>query len=427
MSPRWLRLLIAASLLATAVVVWAATQSPNGPTKAQLAAAVSRRPIVVHVPAAVRTTATVDVTSTVTAPAGSVTVTDTVTSSVASSSAAATSSHASTAAPTKTTSAAAKTAKSPIQHVFVIVLSSPGYAQTWGSGSAATYLNGQLRPKGTLLSGYSAVSADDLPNYIAMVSAQPPNPDTEQDCPVFATFPQSAPVSKSGVVQGSGCVYPETVLTLPDQVTSSGHVWHGYIEDLASGSPPVTSCRHPNTGQPDNAVTPVTGDQYLTRHNPFVYFGSLLDLGDCASDDVDLGALSSDLASASKTPELSYIVPNACDDGTDAPCVDGAAGGLEAEDAFLQTWVPKILAAPAYRTGLVVITFATPAAGAASDQVGALLLSPYVAAGKTEATGYNHYSLVRSIEDLFGLTHLAEASSASVPSFASLVSSKPQP
>jgi len=375
----------------------------------------------------VRTTDTVDVTSTVTAPASTVSVTDTVTSSAATDSAAATTSHARSAAGTTTTAAAEKTAKSPIRHVFVIVLSSPGYAQTWGPGSAASYLNGRLRPAGTLLSGYAAVSSDDLPNYIAMVSAQPPNADTEQNCPVFTAFPQSAAVSKSGVVQGSGCVYPETVVTLPDQVTSSGRVWHGYIEDLSSGTPPVTSCRHPNTGQPDNAVTAVTGDEYLTRHNPFVYFGSLVNLGDCQSDDVDLSTLTSDLASASKTPELSYIVPNACDDGTDVPCVDGRAGGLEAEDAFLQTWVPKIIAAPAYRTGLIVITFATPPAGAASDQVGALLLSPYVAAGKTDATAYDHYSLVRSIEDLFGLTHLAEASSSSVKSFAPLVSSKPQP
>src|SRR5207245_1179455 len=74
---------------------------------------------------------------------------------------------------------------------------------------------------------------------------------------------------------------------------------------------------------------------------------SLLDLGDCASDDLPLTSLAPDLASAAKTPNYAFIVPNLCHDGSEAPCLDGSTGGLQAADAFLAEWVPKILASPA--------------------------------------------------------------------------------
>ena len=57
-------------------------------------------------------------------------------------------------------------------------------------------------------------------------------------------------------------------------------------------------------------------------------------------------------------PAFSWISPNLCDDGHDAPCVAGAAGGLAQAGAFLSQRVPKIMAAPAYQDcGLIVITF----------------------------------------------------------------------
>ncbi len=52
---------------------------------------------------------------------------------------------------------------------------------------------------------------------------------------------------------------------------------------------------------------PGTGAQYDARHNPFIYFHSLLDLGDCATDDVSLDQLSRNLRSTSKTPAYAYI------------------------------------------------------------------------------------------------------------------------
>ena len=97
---------------------------------------------------------------------------------------------------------------------------------------------------------------------------------------------------------------------------------------------------------------PRPSDQYATRHNPFVYFHSIID---------DAGALRRrdvvPLEPARRRPgaasrprrTLAFITPDLCHDGHDAPCADGGPGGLPAADAFLRTWVPRIIASPAYR------------------------------------------------------------------------------
>jgi phosphatidylinositol-3-phosphatase len=341
---------------------------------------------------------------------------------------------------------AAKRAEAKIKHVFVITLASPGYEQTWGPASPAKYLTTQLRPQGALLTNYYGVGHLDLPNYIAMISGQPPNPLTQTDCPTFSQFPAGSKLDSGGRLEAPGCVYPVDVLTLADQLTSTRRQWRAYVEDLANGPKSVQSCRHPNTEQPDETQKARPGDAYATRHNPFVYFHSLLDLGDCASDDLALTQLAPDLRSTATTPNYAFIVPNLCHDGSEASCPDGSAGGLGAADDFLAEWVPKILASPAYRkNGLLVITFAdgpssdtsgcctsATATGPASSvtgggRVGALLLSPFVTPGSESATPYNHYSLLRTVEDIFALPHLANAAQPDVPSFASGVLRKAFP
>lgn len=126
---------------------------------------------------------------------------------------------------------------------------------------------------------------------------------------------------------------------------------------------PLTSASNGNA--PDDAVTARPGDGYATRHNPFVYFHSLLDLGDCGSSDGPLDRLTTDLETLNGAPNFAYVAPNLCDDGTESPCLDGSPGGLASADAFLAKWVPPILASPAYRKdGLLIIAFAGSLASA---------------------------------------------------------------
>jgi hypothetical protein len=305
-------------------------------------------------------------------------------------------------------------------HVFVIALTTPSYRAAFGAGSVARYLNRKLRRKGVLLTGYRTLGGSELPDYLAMVSGQAPNSDTKTDCAIYAEFSGSATASSDGQVPGPGCVYPDTVLTVADQVTASGKQWKAYLADMGD-----STCVHPNSNVADDVTLPGAGSQYDTRHNPFIYFHSLLDLGGCSSNDEGLQNLTKGLHKAKRTPTYAFIAPGLCDEPSAAPCPDGTPAGLAGEDAFLQRWVPPILASPAYKQdGVLMIVFAkAPADGSGSVRTGALILSPKVKAGSTVSTHYTPYSVLRSVEDLLGYTPLVHAKTAK--SFATVALGSP--
>jgi hypothetical protein len=321
-------------------------------------------------------------------------------------------------APAPRAPAKAAPARSRLGHLFVVALTGTSEEEVFGPGSPAPYLASELRPRGTLLSGFRPLDGADLPNYVAALGGQPPNAATRAECATFSEFPTSVVVSKTGVVGGDGCVYPNSVITLADQLTSSRRSWAAYVEDLGNGPDGAKTCRHPASDGPDGTLEPRPGDEYATRHNPFVYFHSLLDLGDCMADDVALDNLPAVLSGpAAKAPSYAFVVPNLCHSGTTAQCADGSPGGPAAADAFLRAWVPRILRSAAYRhDGALVIAFlssATPSQGAsAPPRTGALVLSRFAKAGASIGVPYDPYSLLRSAEDIFGLAPLAEAKHA---------------
>jgi hypothetical protein len=168
------------------------------------------------------------------------------------------------------------------------------------------------------------------------------------------------------------------------------------------------------------------------------------DVAACAADDVGLDRLKHDLASSAATPSFSYIAPDGCHDGSPTPCAPGAPAGLAPADGFIKQVVPEIMGSTAYKDGgLLVITvdeapsggefgdsssccgspqqFPNLAAAAGSPRgggtVGALLLSPFIKGAATSQEPYNHFSLLRTIEDLFGLKHLGYAGLAKVAPF----------
>jgi hypothetical protein len=306
-------------------------------------------------------------------------------------------------------------------HVFVINLENSDYDEVWGAGSAAPYLSKTLRAQGVLLSRYYGIDHNSHPNYLAQISGQGSNIMTRLDCPVYAKFRQTG-TSEPGQVKGTGCVYPASVPTLAGQLSSAGKTWKGYMEDM--GLP----CRHPDLGSIDDHQKAKVGDQYATRHNPFVYFEEITSSPDCQNNVVDYTHFADDLKSTDTTPNLSYITPNLCDDGHDTPCVDGRPGGLESADSWLQQQIPAILDSPAFmQDGVLVITFdesetKTPGpsevtGGTAGGRVGALVISPFTKGGTTSDTKYNHYSLLASIEDIFSLPRLGYAAAPDLNSF----------
>ena len=98
-------------------------------------------------------------------------------------------------------------------HVFVVNLENKSFRDVWNDQSDAEYLSRTLRPQGVLLSRYYAIGHASLPNYIAQISGQGPNPVTEGDCPDFEAFNPNG-TAPLGQAEGIGCVYPESVQTV---------------------------------------------------------------------------------------------------------------------------------------------------------------------------------------------------------------------
>ncbi len=391
-----------------------------------------------------------------------------------------------------------------IGHVFVIVLENEGFDTTFGTAAqqnpATQFLSQTLPSQGVLLSQYYGTGHVSLDNYIAMLSGQSSTVQTHVDCTFYDDFKLTG-VTPDGQAIGTGCVYPAQFKTLADQLTASGRTWRGYMEDMGlNPKREQTTCGQPLDPQgkvalnelddTQGAETHPGGDQYAARHNPFVYFHSLIDSGECARHVVNFNQLAQDLQHESTTPNFVFITPNLCHDGHDGngavkACKNGEitdgvhfGGGLVGANAFLKATVPMILNSPAFKEdGLLIVTFdegglnqltsvngsPTPnaitsqgtsccgqqpgpnigplvAGGAAltlgfenadgsppnffistpgfgGDRVGGVLVSPFLKAGTTSNVPFNHYSMLRTIEDIFGLDHLGYAGQAGLQTF----------
>jgi phosphatidylinositol-3-phosphatase len=318
----------------------------------------------------------------------------------------------------------------PITDVWVVALSQGSFDQSLSAPTAYPYLDKTLVPEGTLLTGYRLVAHSELANEIALLSGQGPNAATEANCPTYEALAPQTISGANGLASGTGCVYPAPVQTLADEVTMAGLTWRGYAQDMSSTTAgTVDSCVHPALGEAAPMVAPVAGQDYAAFRNPFVYFDSLLENGACVSDDVDLDQLGGDLSSPAGTPNFSWIAPAACDDGSSISCASaGASGGTAPVDSFLDEVLPQIMATPAYQShGLIIVTFdsapSTPSRGTADESraVGALLLSPFVHRAARVGAQFDDFSILKSVEQLYGVPLLGHAAETGVAQLGSKV------
>ena len=327
----------------------------------------------------------------------------------------------------------------PIKHVFVINIENKGYDETFGAGTESPYLAGPLRRKGVLLNSYYAVAHNSLPNYIAQISGQAPNAQTQSDCQIYSRFETTGPNQAPGQAVGAGCVLPRRVPDLARQLSRHGITWRGYMQQMNK------PCQHPTLGKPDPTQHATRGHNYAVRHNPFMYFRSITGhRAYCRRHVRPLGNLVWDLRHVGTTPHFAYITPDLCRDGHDDTCANGEKGGLRQVDGFLKVWAPRILHSPAYRrNGMLIITADesdSPGAdstaccgevpgpnvllgtgpgivGPGGGKVGALVISRFTRRHTWSTTPYNHYSLLASLEELYRVSKLGMASVKGLPVF----------
>jgi hypothetical protein len=328
----------------------------------------------------------------------------------------------------------------PIHTVFLILLENESASSTYpGTGTELD----KLAQQGVFFPNYFGTGHASLDNYVALMSGQAQYTSTSQDCPYY--HDGGGTVDSKGFYQpltpqDVGCVYPNAAKTLADQMSAAGINWRGYMEDMGNtptretnpcGQPAVGGVAiDPTVGGADQTEAATSSDQYAARHNPFPYFHSLIDkplVGGaslCEQHVVPLTDLAGDLASG-HVGAFNFITPNLCDDGHDSPCqgpgadANPGAGGLVSANAFLAKLVPEIEGSSAYKHGGLIVITTDEGSGNDSccgesgqpgiqtsgggGRVGLVALSNRITP-HTSSCPYNHFSLLRTWEDLFQLS-----------------------
>ena len=150
---------------------------------------------------------------------------------------------------------------------------------------------------------------------------------------------------------------------------------------------------------------------YAVRHNPPPYLTSLA--AGCSVNDVPYAALQADLDNDT-LPAFVFITPNTIDDGHDG----GDPISIQHTDAWLAAELPKILGSAAYRKGRTAIFITwdegeTPLSAIGKDcstnttdedcHVLTLVVSPSTRPGTVSSKLFNHYSLLRTTEEMLHL------------------------
>ena len=249
-------------------------------------------------------------------------------------------------------------------HIFIIILENKESSRIVDN-PAAPYLNRLAAQYGRALN-YYGLTHPSLPNYLALIGGD--------------TFGVSSDCLDCFVAGNS----------LVDQLEAAGRSWKAYMESM-----------------PEQPCFVGDSQKYKQKHNPFIYFDHVRFNPERCRQIVPLTQLDADLQS-NALPDFVWITPNICNDMHDC--------GVDIGDNWLKDWVPKILASTAWQNqGVLFITFDEGESDrgcctyAAGGQIDTLVISPLVWSGFTSDVAYDHYSLLRTIEEAWGLPLLRNA------------------
>jgi len=243
--------------------------------------------------------------------------------------------------------------------VIWIWMENHSWQQVLGDPSATPYESRLARTCATA-TRYSSVGSPSLPNYIGATSGDTHGINDDSG-------PASHPLSNDNLFR---------------QVRASGGTERSFQESM--GSP----CRQDSTGS------------YAVKHNPAAYYVGGSDRTACLAHDVDLAGLPAQLAAASM-PTFAFITPDLCNDTHDCEVGTG--------DAWLALWVPRILSSPEYRAGGTAVFIIWDE----DSPMPNIVVAPSVPPGTTVSAPFDHYSLLRTTEEMLGLPLLARAAAAS--------------
>ena len=301
-----------------------------------------------------------------------------------------------------------------MDHVFVIMMENQTAAEMLDPSNANTAYIRSLAQQYGLARDYYGVTHPSLPNYVAAISGS--NWDSNSDDPAQRFDHQN----------------------LVDQLEAHGVSWKGYMESMPSaGYSGEFGGYTASPAAPSNAL-------YVLKHNPFMLFNDIANNPARAANVVPLDQLTTDLASG-HAPDFAWISPNVCNDmhGMSGPaCPYSDPAQIEQDgNQFVQHWVTAIMQSKAWTgNSAIFITWdendyssstgccdsplvpspqINTATGDGGDVVGAsvygggnvpmIVVARHGVRGYSNATPYNHYSLLRTIEQNWDLGYLENA------------------
>jgi hypothetical protein len=307
-------------------------------------------------------------------------------------------------------------------HIFMIIEENHTSDEIIGNPAAPTFT--KLAKEYGLASNYYAIRHPSEPNYVALVGGDTFG-ITDDDGFYCKPRLQKWGCEKSG--HGDYVNHTVNAPNLASQLESSGLSWKGYFEDIPEPGSLVwrwPSVERPVPGKPDAL--------YAVKHNGFMTFKSVQDDPNRAQKIVGFDALEHDIA-AGTLPNFAHIVPNQCNDmhglhGHDVP--DDCTGKNSAElisraDRTLDHIVGEIMRSAQWRSAdnnAIVVTFDENDDDTSSTHpngccgfdpknsnlsgggwVTSIVITSHGPRHLTDPTPYNHFSLLRTIEDAFGL------------------------
>jgi phospholipase C len=248
--------------------------------------------------------------------------------------------------------------------VLWIVMENKNYGDVIGS-SSAPYENALARQCG-LATNYHAITHPSLPNYIAMTSGATYGIDDDSG-------PSSHPLSGASIFS-----------QIP---------WaKSYAESMPS------NCSLSDSGS----------GLYQVHHNPEAYYASVrtkcLNWSDVPMGIGGPGIFHNDLV-AGKLPRFAFITPNQCHNTHDCSVATG--------DSYLKSLISAIVTAPDYQAGrLVVFLTWDENGGLPGNRIPTIVVSHRVPGGTRSGTGFTHFSLLRTTQELLGVPLLRNAQTA---------------
>jgi hypothetical protein len=243
--------------------------------------------------------------------------------------------------------------------VLVVVLENTNYSDALKQPDLAA-----LASEGALLTRFHAERHPSQPNYIAMVSGDTHGVD------------KNDPVDLDAKHVG-------------DLLDSKKRSWKAYLE-----------------GYPGNCFKGERSGHYVRKHNPLISFKSVSGSSRNCSRLVPAEQLERDVRSGT-LPDFAVYVPDLRNDGHDT--------GIDFAGRWLSKSLLPILRGPLSKDLLLVVTFDESGSSRDENQIFSVLLGAGVRPGARSDTRYDHYSLLRTIEDRFQMGTLGKNDKTAEP------------